>query len=210
MNDIEDFRFFKNYWYLIKFMKSDKDKLLVFSAIPEYIFEDKEPNFDKNGEAYAMWVCIFPSLETTKEKILAGKKGGRHPNKRESNNTSKTTSRNASKDISKEESKTGNKTPTISRLSTIYYLLSTFILSNNYDKRLENILKNWIKYKEEKRDSYTETGFKSLLTQIKNNIEKYSEEQVIDLIEQSMANNWKGIQFQILKEQPKKREVKYL
>ena len=38
-----------------------------------------------------------------------------------------------------------------------------------------------------------EQGFKSLLTQIKNRIDKFGEEKVIDVIELSMSSNYKGI-----------------
>ena len=89
-------------------------------------------------------------------------------------------------------------------------LISDFIGENNFNKDLENVLNDWIIYKNERNENYTEIGFKKLLTEIKNNINNYSEKQVISIINKSMARNWKGIQFQILQDKPSEKEVKYL
>lgn len=76
---------------------------------------------------------------------------------------------------------------------------------------LNETINDWIKYKKEKRDSYKEQGLKSLITQIKNNIKKYGEEKVINIIVESMANNYQGIVWnrleKIPKEKPKEEEI---
>ena len=46
---------------------------------------------------------------------------------------------------------------------------------------------------------YTETGLKSLLTQIEKQIEIYGEEEISNLIDECMSNNYKGIIFDKLK-----------
>ena len=67
-------------------------------------------------------------------------------------------------------------------------------------------LKEWIAYKIERRESYKEQGMKSLLRQIDNNIMQYGPQAVCDLIDDSMANGWKGIIFDRLKQNtPQKR-----
>ena len=79
------------------------------------------------------------------------------------------------------------------------------------NKILNETINDWIKYKKEKRDSYKEQGLKSLITQIKNNIKKYGEEKVINIIIESMANNYQGIVWNrlenITKEKPKEEKV---
>ena len=76
---------------------------------------------------------------------------------------------------------------------------------------LNETINDWIKYKKEKRDSYKEQGLKSLITQIKNNIKKYGEEKVINIIIESMANNYQGIVWNrlenITKEKTKEEKV---
>jgi len=62
-----------------------------------------------------------------------------------------------------------------------------------FSSRMEESIHLWLKYKKEKKDSYTETGFKTLLGKMKKNIDEYGEQAVISLMDESMSNNWKGI-----------------
>ena len=59
---------------------------------------------------------------------------------------------------------------------------------------------DWFAYKTERKEAYKEQGMKSLLRQIENNQLTYGEKAVCDLIDDSMANGWKGIIFDRLKQ----------
>ena len=61
---------------------------------------------------------------------------------------------------------------------------------------------DWFAYKTERKETYKEQGMKSLLRQIENNQLMYGEKAVCDLIDDSMANGWKGIIFDRLKKMP--------
>ena len=58
-----------------------------------------------------------------------------------------------------------------------------------------NARKKYIKEQIKRKEEYKETGFTKLLSQIKNSIEKYNEERMIEVINSSMASNYKGIVF---------------
>ena len=58
----------------------------------------------------------------------------------------------------------------------------------------------WITYKSERKEQYKEQGMKSLLRQIETNCALYGDQAVCDLIDDSMANGWKGIIFDRLKQ----------
>ena len=77
--------------------------------------------------------------------------------------------------------------------------INIFISNNNYSNNLKNIIISWLDYKLEKNDNYQVQGFKSLLTQIKNNVEKYGEDAVVEIINTSMSSNYKGIIWDKLK-----------
>ena len=65
---------------------------------------------------------------------------------------------------------------------------------------LRGKIEEWVSYKKERKDKeYTEIGFKRLLSQIENNVNKYGEDAVIELIDNCMASNYKGIIFDKLK-----------
>ncbi len=77
----------------------------------------------------------------------------------------------------------------------------------NYDFSESIIAKmrEWITYKVERKEDYTEQGLKSLLTQIKKKCAEFSEAAVCELIDECMASNWKGIIFERLKPQDKNK-----
>lgn len=81
--------------------------------------------------------------------------------------------------------------------------------SKNFGNELKNSIKDWLEYKKEKKEPYTEMGFKKLLTQIENNVNSYGENNVIRVIDESMACNYKGILFTKLEKIPKKIERKF-
>ncbi len=61
----------------------------------------------------------------------------------------------------------------------------------------------WLDYKREKRQEYKPTGLQSLVSEIRNNAQKYGEQAVADLIRECMASNWQGIIFDKLEKQPR-------
>ena len=60
-------------------------------------------------------------------------------------------------------------------------------------------IEKWLQYKKERRESYKPTGLKALITEIQNNVNRYGEQAVIDLMHTCMAANWRGIIFDKLK-----------
>ena len=68
-------------------------------------------------------------------------------------------------------------------------------------------IEEWVKYKLERRESYKEQGMKSLLRQLQNNAITYGDHAVCDLIDDSMANGWKGIIWDRLKKPAAQRTV---
>ena len=75
-------------------------------------------------------------------------------------------------------------------------LLPDYIMSD----ALKEKMSEWITYKMERKDTYKEQGMKALLRQIENNYLTYGEQPVCKLIDESMANGWKGIIFDKLKQ----------
>jgi predicted phage replisome organizer len=66
-------------------------------------------------------------------------------------------------------------------------------------------MKEWITYKTERKESYKEQGMKSLLSKIEDHCVLYGDQAVCDLIDDSMANGWKGIIFDRLKQNAKRQ-----
>lgn len=71
--------------------------------------------------------------------------------------------------------------------------INRIVIENNYSNLLENTLISWLDYKLERKELYKQQGFKSFLTQIQNKISEFGESPVIEAIENSKAQNYKGI-----------------
>lgn len=73
---------------------------------------------------------------------------------------------------------------------------------------LSEKLYEWLKYKAERKESYKETGIKSLISQVRKQADQYGDEKVCDLIDECMANGWKGIIWdKLIPKPPTKTEL---
>ena len=70
---------------------------------------------------------------------------------------------------------------------------SQIIDERAFPAELDAAVREWVKYKIEKRQAYKETGLRNFLTQIENNAKTYGAAPVIDLIRYCMSQNWQGV-----------------
>ena len=210
MNEIKSFPFFKNYYKLYKLLKTSKDKEILMNAIFDYMFFDKEPK-NLTGDVEAIWDNIFMPLEKSKNKVLAGMKGGKtdkqNSNQTEINKNNQVDNHIQNERANKNDKQTDkqNSNQKCNEIMISNFFISNFLFLNDYNKKLiKNKILDWIKYKQENHKTYKEQGLKSLLTQIENKTKEYGVDQVINLIDECMANSYQGIIFDKLKNKPKK------
>ena len=79
-------------------------------------------------------------------------------------------------------------------------LLPDYLLSDSLQAKIGE----WVKYKIERKEPYKEQGMKSLLRQVENKAIQYGDDAVCSLIDECMANNWKGIIFDRLQQSQRK------
>lgn len=188
---IDKFTFYRNYYEIIKYLP-EKDRLVLYDAILKYMFEDEEPKL--KDLLKGIWINIKMPLDTNKKNITNGIKGGRPAKEKENPKETQTITQTKPK-----------SEPKVKANNISYFL---FLISNNKYKyiynnsNIYNKIEEWLNYKQERKEIYKQTGLQSLLTQIENQIDIYGEDQVIDLITECMANNYKGIIFDKLKNKP--------
>lgn len=66
---------------------------------------------------------------------------------------------------------------------------------------MQNKILEWLTYKQERKETYKPTGFKNFLSEVENKLKIYNESDVIKLFSECMANGWKGIIWDKLKNQ---------
>ena len=64
-------------------------------------------------------------------------------------------------------------------------------------------IKEWLKYKSERRETYKSTGLTALLNRVSQKSGEYGENPVMALMDESMANGWRGIIWDRLKGEEK-------
>lgn len=103
-------------------------------------------------------------------------------------------------DIRESGSENGRVAPTTPMSDTLLSGLDTL------SPGLRGAVEDWLRYKAERREPYKPQGLKSLITEVKNNAERYGDAAVIELIRQCMGNNWRGIIFDRLAEKARKEQ----
>ena len=186
MNEVNSFTFYRDYYNLIDTMPIE-DKEVLAIAILDYVFKDVEPEL--TGHNQAIFTTLSHQLDVSKNKSKSAKKENQKEIKKKSNE-------NQMK-INKD-----NKTSILS----FKFLISNFKFSNN-NINLKNKLEEWLKYKWERKEYYKETGFNTLLARIDRATSQYGVETVINLIDECMANNYKGIIFEKLQKSSQKKVI---
>lgn len=74
-----------------------------------------------------------------------------------------------------------------------------FFKSEKLNKEIADKTLEWLEYKKEKKQSYTDMGLKALLKRIRNSCLTYGESKVIAIIDETMSCNYQGILFDKLK-----------
>lgn len=91
----------------------------------------------------------------------------------------------------KKEDKNRDKSVKETTHALFVRLLPDYILSD----LLRAKMSEWVKYKVERKEPYKEQGMKSLLRQVENKAQQHGDAAICNLIDECMANNWKGIIF---------------
>jgi len=121
---------------------------------------------------------------------------------------------NAEKEIDKEREKEINNTPLNPPKGKRGKKESNLIL---FDKIIEGnptilsetvlaALREWMEYKDQRKDHYVEKGMKNLLNQIYNAQRDSGSEAVVECIRNSMASNYQGIILDRLKKTPSRKD----
>jgi len=185
MNDVKSFTFYYDYYNLIDTLPvNDKKELSV--AILDYVFKDIEPNLKGHNQA------IFNTL---KNQLNKSKSNSKRSQKKEPNDEPEIKPDGEPKKEPKE-----NKTSVLS----FKFIVLSFIKKYNYSNNLKTSLEEWLDYKKEIKNNYkSEASINKLLSQVKKNIDKVGEDKIIELIDDSIANGYKGIIFDKLTQSSK-------
>lgn len=182
------FVFYRSFYIALKELPAEEFKKTI-SAVCEYSFDATEPDLD--GIPFMAFELIRPHIDASNKRYEDGKKGGRPRKNRGLENekppfsvleTSGFENEKANIKVKDKDKEVIAAEPHVDPVEEM-----------GYSPELESTVKSWVRYKTEKRQAYKETGLRSLLTRIRKEADARGDRAVINLIQESMANNWQGI-----------------
>ena len=60
---------------------------------------------------------------------------------------------------------------------------------------MREAIAKWLRYKQERKEPYTDTGRASLLSRLMYSVEKYGETAVLEMMAECMASGYRGLLF---------------
>lgn len=198
--DRTQFTFYESFFKAIRRIKKDQDRAKAYDAVCDYALYGTEPDVDALPDSAAIaFELIKPNLDASRRKAKSGKAGG----------TSKQTGSKSEEASSKREAnrkQTGSKKEKenkkeIKKENECYNPLPPL---EGVGEELRKAFSEWLEYKAERKEPYTQIGLTSLQTEVRNNAARFGEKAVADLIRQCMASNWRGIIFDKLKNSPQR------
>jgi hypothetical protein len=179
MKDRKAFSFYRSYYDIISCLDNDSDKLQFLLALLEKQFNDVEPlglskmaMFAFNGQRHSIDSQVNGyKFKMCKTGVLTegDAKGVTEGDAKGLGNKSKSKSKSKSKGKSKENEKLDIHTD--------------FLL----------VFEKWMNYKKDRKESYKSTQSQKMFYNKMLALSNNSPEIAMQIIEQSMANNWAGI-----------------
>ena len=196
--------FYRSFIEAIDMLPPD-DRLAAYEAIAHYGLDGTDPMSALDGVAGAVFMLAKPQIDANNRRYENGCKGGapkgnRNASKEQPKTTEKQPKNNqgATKIQPKEKEKdkdnikdplkggTGGK-------ETQAQMLNRLMIGRAVTHDIADALSEWVSYKSQRNERYKEAGMRSLITQAVNTAAENGPQAVIDVINRSMASNYKGI-----------------
>lgn len=120
--------------------------------------------------------------------------------------TTKTTTENTTENNVTSKDVTPH-TPKTKKTETTKQLFERLIVDYNISEPLTDKMRDWITYKTERNERYKEQGLKALLSRVAKEEQVHGAIAIMELIDECMANNWKGIIWDKLKNRQNNRQA---
>lgn len=201
------FTFFASFAKAAERIRKKNDRCEFYDVVKDYALYGKEPDLDGLPDSVAVaFELVRPNIDASRRKAESGKNGGKSKqteSKSEANRKQTEAKRKQGKAASKKESekeKEGENEKEKESECSPPIVPSDGLAA--LSPALRGAVEDWMQYKAEKREPYKPQGLKSLISEVKNNADRYGDDAVIELIRQCMSNNWRGIIFDRLKKAP--------
>ena len=160
-----------------------------------------------------VFLLAKPTIDRNEKAYQDGKKGGRPPGSKKKqgfDNEETLVSENQKPPFLESESTetataTATGTEEMSKPAALQTRISARTVFNAclmaypISTELRESMESWLKYKTERRESYKEQGLRALMKKASESEREYGTKAVTEVIEESMANRYKGITWDRLR-----------
>lgn len=203
------FTFFASFAKAAERIRKKTDRCAFYDVVKDYALYGKEPDLEGLPDSVAVaFELVRPNIDASRRKAESGKNGGKSKqaeSKSEANRKQTEAKRKQGKYASKKESEKDKEGENENEKEKESECSPPIVPSDGLaalSPALRGAVEDWLQYKAEKREPYKPQGLKSLISEVKNNADRYGDAAVIELIRQCMSNNWRGIIFDRLKKEP--------
>lgn len=89
----------------------------------------------------------------------------------------------------------------------------TLLSEKGFSPKIEETIREWWRYKDERKEAYKETGWEKLLSRFQNRINVYGEQALVEALDRAISSGWKGWDFESSfpqdVEEPQYKEIIY-
>ena len=210
----EQFTFYASFASAIGRIRKASDRCAAYDAVCAYALSGQLPDLDALPESVAIvFDLIRPVLDTAKRKAENGKRGGSKAKAKDKQSESKSEAnqKQTASDIEGEKEKEKEKEVEIeveieveeeNECSLPPLPPSPEVVTAEpveFVGELGDAFADWIAYKKERRETYKETGYRNLVSQVRNAAANYGDAAVAEVIRNSIASRYQGIVFDRLK-----------
>lgn len=165
---------------------SDAECGRLFKAMLEYAGEGKEPEF--RGNERFIWGTVQMNIDMQREsydRICA-------QNKRIATERNVASRSVTERDVALQE-KVKAKTKTKESKDEIKEEVIVIAPPPDFNPELQEAISEWIRYKNERKDKYTPTGWSNLMSQLRKEEKQYGTGAVCEVIRYSIMQGYQGI-----------------
>lgn len=193
MEQRSQFTFYESFFNALSRIKKEADRAKAYDAICAYALYGTEPDMDTLPDSAAIaFELVKPNLDSSRRKANSGKKGGEKKHGASDWNKEANGKQTASKPQAKPK-QTASKKENKKEKENECYTPLTPSQEAKFSPFLLEAVKDWLKYKHERKEDYKPTGLEAVTTEISNQAAQYGDMAVDALIRSCMASNWRGI-----------------
>lgn len=199
-NDRGQITFYRSYFEAAQNL-SAKDRTAYYDAVLRYAFLDEEPVL--KGPSAAVFSVVRPILDSSRRKSEAGKKAKGVPKANTKQTESKPEANESNPEANVKQEQTESKYKNKNKIKNkcyespypLFARMAELVPDGVLGSALRTKLDEWMTYKHQRREDYTEQGLTALVSRLQKAQAEFGEDSVCDLITECMASNWQGIIF---------------